>query len=71
MNAKAMRWGSGHVDKYVYRDGEWQKVSCNLSAGMDCTAPRRLPRGTEFSYNARLTKHEEYSIDLYVGQAVQ
>ena len=60
MYGKAMVWGKGHVDKYIFRDGEWVNVACSLSEpGMHCTAPRRLARGTKFDYNCHLTEAEE------------
>lgn len=59
MNGKAMKWSNNHRDIYVFQDGQWVKILCNLQ-GMDCTAPDTLPRGTEFDYNVTLTAEQEY-----------
>jgi len=54
---KAMRWGRDHTDIYSYYTsaGVWLKGRCKIGRGMDCTAPRELPRGTKFSYNVKAT----------------
>lgn len=64
--AKAMKWSNSHTDKYIFEDGKWVKVACTLNdgkAGMNCTAPETLPRGTKFNYNCRLTTAEEYRVE--------
>jgi len=54
---KAMKWSNDHTDVYSYYTGEgvWLKVHCKCPCGMDCTAPKELPRGTRFNYNVRTT----------------
>lgn len=57
---KAMKWGSTHTDIYSFDDNRWIKIECRLTdSGMDCTAPRVLPRGTKFSYNVKPTRELE------------
>jgi len=65
MNMKAMKWSNSHTDVYSYYKGEgvWLKVSCKIGRGMDCTAPRELPRGTKFSYNVKATDTLMYSAE--------
>ena len=52
---QAMRWSRTHTDTYHYYDGVWLKVRCKIERGMDCTAPKVLPRGTKFCYSVRKT----------------
>lgn len=67
--AKAMKWSNSHTDKYAWDGQRWVKVACRLrDSGMQCIAPRTLPRGTRFSYNAKLTVAEELNAEIVLGQ---
>ena len=71
MNGRAIKWGRGHTDKYVFDVATrmWEKVSCSLQNGgrydrMNCTAPKRIPSNEMASYhpyNCRLTEEEIYA----------
>jgi len=52
---QAMRWSRTHTDTYHHYDGVWLKVRCRIEPGMDCAAPKVLPRGTKFGYSVRET----------------
>ncbi len=67
---KAMRWSNDHTDTYSYYKGGgvWLKARCKCPRGMDCDAPKELPRGTKFSYNVKATDTLMYSAEAAMGE---